>query len=54
MKFEYLSLVAMLLVCSPCLFGQTGYPGGKWQPGPAQYGHIIIENEYALPLNWVE
>lgn len=44
MKFEFLSLAAMILLCPACLFGQTGYPGGKWQPGPAQYGHVITQD----------
>lgn len=34
---------------SPSLH-QTSYPGGKWEPGPARYGHVI-EKDVVVPMS---
>ena len=49
MKVTWMFFAAALLClapffCSRAAAKETGWPGGRWEPGPAKYGAVVADN----------
>ena len=49
MKVTWMFFAAALLClapffCSRAIAEETGWPGGRWEPGPAKYGAVVADN----------